>query len=333
MKYRRLGPTELEVSEVGFGVWTVSTSRWGNMQEADGMNLLLRAYELGVTFFDTADTYGDGYGEVVLAKALRRQRHDIVIATKFGYDLYAKTIEQDRKKHPQNFAPGFIRYACEQSLRRLNTDYIDLYQLHHPRMDALESDEAFDTLDQLVKEGKARYYGFAIGSDMGWLEEGKAAMKERKANAMQLAYSILEQRLARDIFPIAQDENTGLIAREPHSSGLLDGTPTRDSVPGSAERPNPGGQDWLESGLEKVEQLDFLKENLESTLGQSALKFALSGPMVAVTLPNITNITQLEEFAATSETEDIPQEFLKRLSDLYDECFNPEPEEETPVAN
>ena len=333
MKYRTLGTTELEVSEVGFGAWTVSTNWWGKITEEEGVNLLVKAYDLGVNFFDTGDTYGLGYGEEILAKALKGQRHDMIIGTKFGYDFYTNALREGHKERPQNFSPEFIRYACEQSLRRLDTDYIDLYQLHNPRIDTIESDEVFDTLDELVHEGKLRYYGVALGPDIGWFEEGEASMRERHTPAMQIIYSMLEQDPAQRFFPIAEEQKTGLITRVPHASGMLDGTYNKETVFDPSDHRSHRKQEWLETSLMKVAQLEFLEQGMYSTIGQIAIKFALSGPQVAAVLPNITNVSQLEEFALTSETDDIPQEFLDRIVALYDENFNLEPVEETSAAS
>ena len=180
MKYRKLGKTDLDISEVGFGVWTVSTGWWGKLEERDSIALLSRAFDIGINFFDTADAYAEGYGEEILVKALGGHRRDMVIGTKFGYDFYSNETRTGHSERPQDFSPKFVRYACEQSLRRLNTDYIDLYQIHNPRMSAIESDDLFETLENLVNEGKIRYYGSAIGPDIGWFEEGEASMKERK---------------------------------------------------------------------------------------------------------------------------------------------------------
>jgi aryl-alcohol dehydrogenase-like predicted oxidoreductase len=321
LKYRQLGNTDLSVSEVGFGVWTVGTSWWGKIEEPQGINLLRQAFDLGVNFFDTGDTYGEGYGEEILAKALKQQRHDIVIGTKFGYDFYTHVVREGHQERPQKWTPGFVRYACEQSLRRLDTDYIDLYQLHNPKMDAIEDDELFDTLDELVKEGKILHYGFAIGPDIGWEEEGTAAVEYRDAQVMQIIYSILEQDPARAWFPLARERKTGLITRVPHASGMLDGTYTKDTVFEASDHRSHRRQEWLNTSLAKIAHLDFLMENMDATIGQIAIKFALSEDMVASVLPNITNIPQLTEFAAASETEDIPQEFLDQLNELYDENF------------
>jgi len=325
MNYRKLGTTDLELSEVGFGVWTVSTNWWGKIDEDEGLALLTRAYDLGINFFDTADTYGDGYGEEVMAKALGAKRHDIVIATKFGYDIYSNIPREGHQERPQNFTPEFIRHACEQSLKRLRTDYIDLYQLHNPRLDTIETDDVFETLDLLVQEGKLRNYGVAIGPDIGWFEEGEASMRQRKIRSMQIIYSIMEQDPAVRFFPIAEEEETGLLSRVPHASGLLDGTYTKDTVFEPGDHRSHRRQEWLEQGLQKLAELDFLIEEMPSTIGQTAIQFVLAGPRVATVLPNITNLSQLEEFAAAPETEAIPQELLERTAELYRENFYLEP--------
>ena len=332
MKYRRLGTTDMEVSEVGFGVWTVGTNWWGKIDEQEGVRLLVKAYDLGINLFDTADTYGDGYGEEVLAKALGRKRNDIIIATKFGYDIYSNIPREGHQERPQDFSPEFIRYACEQSLRRLKSDHIDLYQLHNPRIDTIEKDEVFDLLDDLVKEGKVRNYGVAIGPDIGWFEEGEASMRERKVKALQIIYSILEQDPAMRFFPIAAEEETGLLSRVPHASGLLDGTYTKDTVFEPDDHRSHRRQEWLEQGLKKLAQLDYLTEDMPSTIGQVAIKFALAAPRIASVLPNITSLPQLEEFAAAPETEDIPQELLDRTAELYSENFYLEPAAEPSAA-
>ena len=332
MKYRNLGTTDIQVSEVGFGVWTVATNWWGKIDEDYGINLLVKAFDLGINFFDTADTYGVGYGEKVLAKALKQKRHEIVVATKFGYDFYTNVVREGHQERPQKFTPEFIRFACEQSLTRLETDYIDLYQLHNPRIDTLETDEVFDVLDELVTEGKIRHYGVALGPDIGWFEEGEASMTEREVPTLQIIYSILEQDPARQFFPIAQSKNTGLITRVPHASGLLDGTYTKDTVFEPSDHRSHRRQEWLERGLKKLAHLEFLTESITGTIGQIAIKFALSPPQVASVLPNITNLDQLAEFDGASESEEIPQDFLERLSELYDADFSLDPVPETSEA-
>ena len=188
-----------------------------------GPRWLENAVELGINFFDTADTYGDGYGEEILARVLGHKRNDLVIATKFGYDIYDPTPRDGHRERPQKFDREFVKFACEQSLRRLDTDYIDLYQIHNPRVEALERDELFETLEQLQFEGKIRHYGVALGPDIGWFEEGEMSMRERQVDSLQIIYSILEMEPAIDFFPIAEEREVGLLSRVPHASNTLTG--------------------------------------------------------------------------------------------------------------
>ena len=323
MQYRTLGSTNLRLSAVGFGVWTVSTSWWGITDEQQGIDLLRKAYELGVTFFDTADTYGNGKGETMLAEALGDVRDKIVIGTKFGYDF--NTHGQERSGHkelPQDFSPAFVRRACEESLRRLGSDYIDLYQLHNPRLPTIQSDELFETLEALKGEGKVRHYSAALGPDIGWEEEGMAAMRQRRLPSLQIIYSILEQEPARNFFPVAGECDAGLLARVPHASGMLDGTYTPGMVFEASDHRSHRKQEWLESSLRKVSQLDFLyAQGSGRTIGQAAMQFVLAQPTVTSVLPNFLNETQLKEFVAAPDTPPLTEDELSRVVDLYDHDF------------
>ena len=302
MKYRKLGTTDLTVSEVAFGVWSVSTGWWGKVDKADAIRLLRNAAYEGVTLFDTADTYAEGYGEEILRDAFAKGRNDIVIGTKFGYDIHAPRLEEQHER-PQKWDPEFIRKACEESLRRLGTDYIDLYQLHNPRLDTLQNDEVFDTLDALIKEGKVRHYGVALGPDIGWRAEGDAAMAERHAPSMQIIYSIIEQQPARYFFPTAHENQTGLLARVPHASEILTDEFTDqmkvefDPSDHRAHRK----QEWLDLAFRKREHIVFVAQETGRTLAQAAIQFCLSEPNIAAVLPNIVRQDQLDEFIEGTE--------------------------------
>ena len=142
MQYRQIGGTDVTVSTIGFGVWTVGTTWWGVKDRAVGINLLRRAFDLGVTFFDTADTYNAGDAEIILREALGDKRDEIVIGTKFGYDIYTNPESQGQQERPHDWSPAYMRKALEGSLKRLGTDHIDIYQLHNPRIDAIRNDDA-----------------------------------------------------------------------------------------------------------------------------------------------------------------------------------------------
>ena len=321
MRYRRLGGTDVEVSEVGFGVWTVSTGWWGEVDDERSVRLLRRAYEEGINYFDTADTYGSGKGETLLNEAFGYMRDEVVISTKIGYDFYNYTKRRGQQERPQDWSEEFIRFALEQSLKRLGTDYVDFLQLHNTKMDAIENDALFELMEEFKREGKILAYGAALGPKIGWLEEGIKAMRERSINGVQMIYNLLEQDPGRDLIEAARETGTSLLVRVPHSSGMLEGKYTKDTTFAKNDHRRHRPKEWLLEGLQKVEQLAFLTESGERTLGQAALKFILSSPEVASTRPNIYDEEQLEEFAAAPETPDLTQEELARIEVLYESNF------------
>lgn len=328
MKFRTFPNTDLTVSEVGFGVWTLSAGWWGDWTDEDAIAMLRRARELGITFFDTADTYGNGRGETLLRDAFGENPGDVVYATKFGYDIYnvPPDARRGQRELPQNFDPQFIRYACEQSLQRLGIDSIPLWQIHNARMDAVQNDDLWATLQALQDEGKIRYFGVALGPANGWVTEGIAAMRHRKFTVLQVIYNMLEQYPGNAFFPDAREKEVGLLVRVPHSSGMLEGRYTADTTfpPGDHRRHRP--KSWLTNGLQKLETLKFLTEGRDIALGQAAIKFILSESCVTSVLPNIYDYQQLEEFAAASDKPDLSDADLKRIAELEKINFGVEEE-------
>jgi aryl-alcohol dehydrogenase-like predicted oxidoreductase len=325
MKYRDLGGTGIRVSEVGFGVWTVSTGWWGEVDEARSVGLLRRAFEKGINYFDTADTYGSGLGETLLADAFGGMRDEVVISTKIGYDFYNHTARRGQQERPQVWSEEFIRFALEQSLKRLRTDYIDFLQLHNTKMDAIENDRLFELMEEFREGGKIRAYGVALGPKIGWLEEGVRAMRERNIDGLQMIYNLLEQDPGRGLIEAARETGTSLIVRVPHSSGLLEGHYDENTTFAKNDHRRHRPKEWLLDGLKKVDQLSFLTESGERTLGQAALKFVLATPEIVSTLPNIYDEDQLEEFAASPDTPDLTPEELSRVAELYENNFGLEP--------
>ena len=321
MEYRSLGDTDIRVSEVGFGVWTVSTGWWGEVDDERSVRLLRRAYEKGINYFDTADTYGLGLGETILAEAFGGMRDEIVISTKIGYDFYSHTQRRGQQERPQDWSEDFIRFALEQSLKRLGTDYIDFLQLHNTKMDAIENDPLFELMEEFKEGGKIRSYGVALGPKIGWLEEGVRAMRERGLAGVQMIYNLLEQDPGRSLIEAARETGTSLIVRVPHSSGMLEGKYTEETTFAKNDHRRHRPREWLLDGLKKVEQLSFLAESGERTLGQAALKFVLAWPEIVSTLPNIYDEEQLEEFAAAPDTPDLSADELSGIAELYENNF------------
>ncbi|MEP7078585.1 MAG: aldo/keto reductase, partial [Chthoniobacterales bacterium] len=195
MQFRTYKNTDLTVSEVGFGLWTISTGWWGQFTEGEAIALMHKAFDLGITLFDAADTYGNGLSEELIAKAFPTQRDEIVIATKVGYDFvtHGETRGRGQREIPQDFSPAAIVHATEAALQRLKTDRIDLLQLHNIRMEQIYDDAVWTALDQLKADGKIRHYGVALGPAIGWLFEGANAIRERPVTSVQHIYNILEQ--------------------------------------------------------------------------------------------------------------------------------------------
>ncbi len=319
MKYRTYPNSELAVSEVGFGLWTTATDWWGKMTDAQAVAMLQEALDLGITFFDAADVYGNGRSEEQLASAFKDRRDKVVYATKFGYDFYTSgNAKRGERELPHDTSPKFLRFALEESLRRLQTDCIDIYQFHNARMTHIDDDALFELLEAFKHEGKIRMYGIALGPAIGWLYEGVDAVQKRRVPSMQIIWNILEQFPGNEQIKAADDAgtDTGFMIRVPHSSGMLEGQYTKDTVFPEGDHRRHRPQSWLINGVEKVEQLRFL-ETPERTLGQAAIQWLLAEPRVMTVLPNIYNREQLHEFAAAPSTPELTRAELERIAALY----------------
>lgn len=326
MEYRALKGTNLTVSTIGFGVWTVGTTWWGVKDRQMGIDLLKQAYDLGVTFFDTGDTYASGEAETIMHEALGNVRDKIVIGTKFGYDIYNNPDRPGQQERPHDWSPGYMRKALTESLKRLGTDYIDYYQLHNPRLDAIQRDDLWAELDKAKDEGLIRAYGTALGPafDMRQAGEGIESIRLHKAPP-QIIYNLFEQGIGEEIFPVAREEDVSVLVRVPHASGLLDGTVKADTKfePGDHRNwrltTNERRKAWLEDGLVKLEKLGFLEDG--RTIGQAAIEFVLHEPSVASVLPNIYDADQLRELASYDTARRMDDAEYERLQALHRENY------------
>ena len=329
MKFRAYKNTDLTVSEVGFGLWTISTGWWGNFTEGEAIALMHKAFDLGITLFDAADTYGNGLSEELIAKAFPNQRDEIVIATKVGYDFlhYGQARGRGQREIPQDFSPEAVTRATDAALNRLKTDRIDLLQLHNIRMEQVYDDALWTTLENLKAEGKVRYYGMALGPAIGWLYEGMNCIRERNMTSVQHIYNMLEQYPGRDFHEAATDacKDTMFLIRVTHSSGMLEGKYTAETTFPPTDHRSHRPRSWLLNGVKKIEQLRFL-ENSARTLGQAALLWLLADDRVASTLPNIYNEEQLVEFAKAPECPPLTADDMAKVGELYSDNFGIEEE-------
>jgi aryl-alcohol dehydrogenase-like predicted oxidoreductase len=320
LRYRDLGGTGIKVSELGFGVWTVATNWWGEHDDASALGLMNAAIDRGVNFFDTSDTYGQGRGETLIADLLQSTPRDsVVISTKFGYDWQNAPNVDGHRESPQDFSVPFVRSALEGSLRRLDTDHIDLWQMHNARQHTLEDDDLFTYLDRVKKDGKVRSVGVALGPAIGWRDEGIYALRERGVDVVQMIYNILEQDPGRELIRTARKVGAGLLVRVPHSSGMLEGKYTVETTFGPNDHRSHRKKEWLIKGLAALDKLSFL--TADRTIAQAALRFVLAEPEVSSALPNIYDREQLEEFVSASDVPDLTADELSRLDELFESDF------------
>lgn len=314
MKYRSLGKTGLEVSEIGFGAWAIGGNKHGNSygptNDKESLKTIRKAVELGCNFFDTADVYGHGHSEKLIGEALEGEREDIIIATKVGGDFYNVGAGA-------NFTRDYIRFAIEKSLKRLRTDYIDIYQLHNPNRQLISNGDMFETLKELKKEGKIRFYGISIFDPA----EGLEAMKAGNVDAIQVIYNIFDQAPVPGLFPSAKERGVGIIAREPLANSFLTGKydfkskfpagDIRASFPDSHKR----------IMIKAVEKLNFLIEDKEITLPQAALKFVLANNAVSTVIPGTKTEYQAKENLKAGDGEGLTHEELSKIKELVNNNF------------
>lgn len=310
MRYRSFPGTDVRASEVGFGTWTLATGWWGEKTDAEAVSLLRQAHdECGVTFFDAADTYGNGRAERQLADAFRGRRQEVVYATKVGYDIYDAEAQRNRRGQselPMRTDPAFIRMAVDRCLERLETDYLDVLQIHNAKMDHVRDAAVWGTLRDLQREGKVRVWGAAFGPAIGWLYEAvELCEREPDVGAIQMIWNILESHPGSAMLEAAKRHaaHCAFTVRVPHASGMLEGHYTEDTVFPEHDHRRHRPRSWLVNGVQKVRTLDFLTTGM--TLGQAALKWILGESRVVTTLPNIYDAAQLREFAEASDLPDL----------------------------
>lgn len=333
MKFRTLPETDIRVSEIGFGLWTISTGWWGTFTEGEAVGLMHKALDLGITLFDAADTYGNGLSEELIAKAFLKQRDQIVIATKVGYNFYEHGNERrGQREIPQDFSVPFIREAVEKALKRLHTDRIDILQLHNIRMEQVTDDALWSLMEDLIREGKIRSYGAAVGPAIGWLYEAVDCVQQRRPHVLQHIYNLLEPHPGRQIMDegespadTTKSARTRYLIRVTHSSGMLEGKYTKDTVFPPTDHRSHRPKSWLINGLKKLEPLQFLVGS-DRTLGQAALQWLLADEHVACCLPNIYDEAQMREFAKAPDCPPLSADDLQRVAELARNNFGVEGE-------
>jgi aryl-alcohol dehydrogenase-like predicted oxidoreductase len=321
MRYRRFGQSELEVSEVGFGVWTLASDWWGHVEDKQG--LLHAALDSGINFIDTAPVYGDGgLGETLLADVLATHRDEIVLTTKCGYDIEADRKYPGQSERPHDWDPASIRLQLEGSLHRLRIEYIDLYQLHNPRIEPILADDLWAELEALRSEGKVRELGVALGPAIGWVQEGLIAIRDRDIVSMQTVFNILEQEpgLTFAAEPNVAEGRCGMISRVPHASDALSGKVTRDTVFPPGDHRAHRNRDNMLDNFDKAETVSFLWEGTGRTRGQAAIAGILANPAFTTVLPTCVDADEVREYAAAADLP-LTDEERDRLDGMWTNNF------------
>ncbi len=321
MQYRSFPGTDVTASVVGFGTWTLATGWWGTKTDAEAVALLRQSLDdYGMTFFDAADTYGNGRAERQLAEAFHGRRGEVVYATKVGYDLTDPAAVAGRRGQaelPMRTDPTSIRQAVDRCLERLETDYLDVLQIHNAKMEHVRDPLLWATLRDLQREGKVRVWGAAFGPAIGWLHEAvELCQREPDVGAIQMIWNILEQHPGTAMLAAAREfaPQCAFTVRVTHASGMLEGHYTEDTVFPDGDHRRHRPRSWLVNGVRKIRTLDFLTTRM--TLGQAALKWLLAEPLIITTLPNIYDADQLKEFADASEAPDLSPEQMAQVAEL-----------------
>jgi aryl-alcohol dehydrogenase-like predicted oxidoreductase len=322
MKYRKLGKSGITVSEIGFGAWTIGMDWWSKkISDDEAIAMLKKAYDKGINFYETADVYGKGKSERLLAQAFKDMHNDeIIYSTKWGYDIY-NAEQVGHNELPQRHNPEFLQYALQQSMNRLNVDHVDVYSLHNPKMSAIQDDELFMSLDRLVKDGKIRSHGVALGPAIGWKEEGLAAMQKRNITCLQTVYNILEQDPGRTFLDVAKQNEVGLLVRVPDASGVLTGKVNEKTIFDKNDHRSTRKRDWILQAIQKVEKLKPMSDSNGWNITELAIKFILSQKEISAVLPTVINIEEIDMFAQMSDGKYLTDSQLSRITELYNNSF------------
>jgi aryl-alcohol dehydrogenase-like predicted oxidoreductase len=321
MNYRQLGRTPWKVSEISFGAWAIGGA-WGSVDDGESMAALHRAIDSGVNFLDTADVYGMGRSERLIARLKQERKEEIVVATKVGRRLPEQTVEG----YSDANLTGFI----EDNLRNLSTDTIDLLQLHCPSTSTYYHPEIFGFLDRMVEAGKLRYYGVSVER----VEEALKAIEYPNVQTVQIIFNCFRQRPADLFFEQAKKKQVGILARVPLSSGMLSGKMTRDSqfADDDHRKFNRHGQAFdvgetfsgvdYEVSLAAVEEIRALLPPGVS-MSQLALRWILMFDAVTCAIPGGKRPTQVAENCAASDLPPLSDAAMSAIRAIYEKKIRP----------
>jgi aryl-alcohol dehydrogenase-like predicted oxidoreductase len=249
-------------------------------------------------------------------------RNEVIYSTKWGYDMY--NAEQiGHNEIPQKHNIDFLGFALTESMKRLETDFIDVYSLHNPRMDAIKNDLLFAELDKLVKSGKIKSHGVALGPAIGWKDEGLYAIENRNIVCLQTVYNILEQDPGREFLGAIDKKNrtVGLMVRVPDASGILTGKVNENTVMDKNDHRSVRKKEWIAQSMKKIEKLRPIADSHGWNITEIAIKYILSQEQISVVLPTVTSIDEIDTFAQTSDGNYLNETEKKHIEQMYANNF------------
>jgi aryl-alcohol dehydrogenase-like predicted oxidoreductase len=308
VKYRRLGNTGLEVSEIGFGAWGIGGGSYGDVDEKESLAALDVAFDSGITFYDTSNLYGGGRSEELIGAAFKTKRDQVFIATKGG------TLPHSGFHMPQDFSAKHLRDALAGSLKRLQTDYVDLYQLHSPSLNALESDETVEALVSFKKEGLIREYGISARSPM----DAKIAIEKYGFPAVQVNFNLIDQRAMEcGLYELAKKKGVGIINRTPLVFGFLTGTISASSSFQEGDHRTNWPKDQISRWANASQLFDFIGDGRRRTRVQVAIRYCLDHDAVSTVIPGMLNVAQVCENVGASDVPPLSDEEMARIAEIY----------------
>jgi aryl-alcohol dehydrogenase-like predicted oxidoreductase len=317
MEYRTFGRTGWKVSAIGFGAWGIGGDVWGPTDDKTSLATLHRAIDLGVNFFDTADVYGDGHSEQLIAEVRKARSEQIIVATKAGRRLVPHIASGYNRQNLTSFV--------ERSLRNLQMETLDLLQLHSPPSEVYTMPEVFGILDDLVQQGKVRFYGVSVER----VDEALKAITYPNVQSVQIIFNMFRLKPSEQFFKAAREQQIGILARVPLASGMLTGkfTSSTQFDPNDHRNFNRHGEAFdqgetfsgvdYETGLKAVEELRTLVPD-GATMAQFALRWILMFPEVSSTIAGAKNQQQIKDNVQAASLQPLSDETMRRVREVYD---------------
>ena len=292
MNYNKLGKTDIKVSELGFGAWSIALDWWGKkIEEDEAKRMLKKAYDLGINFFETGDMYGKGKSERLIGEVFKDMRDEVVLSTKYGYD-FSEVEQIGHAELPQKFDEDFTRKA-------------------------LRNDSIFNLLDSFVEDKSISTYQVALGPAIGWTQEGLEAMDRPNVSAVQTVYNILEQTPGNELMTKAQEKDVGILVRVPEASGILTGKVNAETKIDEKDHRSVRKGEWIKASLEKVEKLKPIAERNDLTITELSMKFIMSKKGFASVFPTVVSEEEIVNYVEMTKGGYISASDMKEIEELY----------------